>query len=113
VTQPACLLCLLEAAAAGDEISDAAVCRHLHSTDQYVSYVTCDDKELHGMPGPTPVAGADLWYAAVAAAAAAGSSLFIWVATRQLDGLYKNCWLVEYVTPIKDPAVIKALQIGY
>jgi hypothetical protein len=27
--------------------------------------------------------------------------------------LYKNCWLVEYVTPIKDPAVIKALQIGY
>jgi hypothetical protein len=35
------------------------------------------------------------------------------VATRQLDGLYKNCWLVEYVTPIKDPAVIKALQIGY
>jgi hypothetical protein len=50
---------------------------------------------------------------AAAAAAAAGSSLFIWVATRQLDGLYKNCWLVEYVTPIKDPAVIKALQIGY
>lgn len=42
-----------------------------------------------------------------------GSSLFIWVATRQLDGLYKDCWLVEYVTPIKDPAVIKALQIGY
>lgn len=22
----------------------------------------------------------------------AGSSLFIWVATRQLEGLYRNCW---------------------
>lgn len=117
-------------------------------------------------------------------AAAAGSSLFIWVATRQLEGLYKNCWwagcklemgtsltglagalttcgwcqtvhcsvrvahshllavwalvvgacgarvidvaraalprvllpslcrMVEYVTPIRDPSVIKALQLG-
>eukprot|EP00878_Enallax_costatus_P011620 GHUV01012129.1.p1 GENE.GHUV01012129.1~~GHUV01012129.1.p1 ORF type:complete len:337 (+),score=69.82 GHUV01012129.1:937-1947(+) len=40
------------------------------------------------------------------------SNLFIWVAVRQLEGLYKNCWLVEYVTPIKDPEFIKALQIG-
>ncbi|KAF8064536.1 hypothetical protein HT031_003336 [Scenedesmus sp. PABB004] len=45
--------------------------------------------------------------------AAGGSSLFIWVATRQLDGLYKGCWLVEYVTPIRDPDIIKTLQAGF
>jgi hypothetical protein len=43
----------------------------------------------------------------------AASGLFIWVATRQLDGLYRDCWLVEYTTPIIDADVIKALQLSH
>jgi len=47
------------------------------------------------------------------AAACSAPCLYIWVAVRQLEGLYKNCWLVEYVTPVRDPEIVKVLQLGY